>query len=81
MEQLISSPVELRLRGFAALEARLGWVNAVRFLQLFDPGMGDYTEERSQPRGVFLPRPVYTHLSGRTMPCTQRVGSPAPFSG
>lgn len=48
MEQLISSPVELRLRGFAALEARLGWVNAVRFLQLFDPGMGDYTEERSR---------------------------------
>jgi len=48
MEHLISSPVELRLRGFEALEARLGWVNAVRFLQLFDPGAGDYTEERSR---------------------------------
>lgn len=46
METLIVSQSELRNRGFQALAAALGWVNAVRFLRQYDPGVGDYTEER-----------------------------------
>jgi hypothetical protein len=51
MTSLISSPVELRQQGFTALVASLGWVNAVRFLQQYEVGQGDYTQERYQ----FLP--------------------------
>jgi hypothetical protein len=46
MEALITSPSELRSRGFRALAEALGWANAVRFLRQYDPGAGDYTEER-----------------------------------
>lgn len=46
MEPLIINPSELRNRGFRALTEALGWVNAVRFLRQYDPGSGDYTEER-----------------------------------
>lgn len=41
------SPVELRRQGFAALVKALGWVNAVRFLQQYEMGEGDYTQERA----------------------------------
>jgi hypothetical protein len=51
MTSLITSPVELRQRGFTALVAALGWVNAVRFIQQYEVGLGDYTQERYQ----FLP--------------------------
>ena len=47
MEQLIASHSELRERGFRALADMLGWVNAVRFLRQYDPGSGDYTQERA----------------------------------
>jgi hypothetical protein len=40
------NPVELRKQGFAALVKALGWVNAVRFLQQYETGEGDYTKER-----------------------------------
>jgi hypothetical protein len=46
MEALITSPSELRSRGFRALAEALGWANAVRFLRQYDPGSGNYTEER-----------------------------------
>ncbi len=46
MEELIVNRTELRDRGFRALSEALGWVNAVRFLREFDPGAGNYTEER-----------------------------------
>ena len=46
MEALITSQSELRSRGFRALVEALGWANAVRFLRQYDPGSGDYTEER-----------------------------------
>ena len=46
METLITNPSELRNRGFRALVDALGWANAVRFLRQYDPGSGDYTEER-----------------------------------
>jgi len=47
VEQLITNHSELRERGFRALAATLGWVNAVRFLREYDPGSGNYTEERA----------------------------------
>lgn len=46
MEALIANQRELRSRGFRALVEALGWANAVRFLRQYDPGSGDYTEER-----------------------------------
>jgi len=46
MEALITNQSELRNRGFRALVEALGWVNAVRFLRQYDPGSGNYTEER-----------------------------------
>jgi hypothetical protein len=46
VEQLITNHSELRERGFRALAAALGWVNAVRFLREYDTGSGNYTEER-----------------------------------
>lgn len=45
---LIANPEELRRRGFAALVDSLGWVNAVRFIQQYETGQGDYTRERDQ---------------------------------
>jgi hypothetical protein len=46
MEDLAANPAELRARGFKALVDGLGWVNAVRFLRQYEPGVGNYTEER-----------------------------------
>ncbi len=47
MEPLIANQSELREKGFRALADALGWVNAVRFLRQYDPGVGNYTEERT----------------------------------
>ena len=44
------SPYELRREGWKALTERLGIAGAMRFLMQYDPGHGDYTEER---RGLF----------------------------
>ncbi|HEX3128931.1 MAG TPA: hypothetical protein VH394_16480 [Thermoanaerobaculia bacterium] len=51
MESLILNQSELRNRGFRVLAESLGWVNAIRFLRQYDPGAGNYTEER----GTLLP--------------------------
>ena len=40
------TPEELRRAGWEALVDRLGPVDAARFLQLYDPGTGNYTLER-----------------------------------
>jgi len=42
------TPTELRKRGFKALVDALGHVDAVRFLQQYAPGNGNYTEESHQ---------------------------------
>jgi hypothetical protein len=44
----ITVPNELRQKGFEALVAGLGWVNAVRFIQQYERGRGDYIHERDQ---------------------------------
>ena len=48
MTPVITNPVELRQRGFEALVASLGWVNAVRFLHQYEVSDRDYTRERNQ---------------------------------
>jgi len=42
------TPEQLRRLGMEALDKKLGPVGAVRFLQLFDGGAGDYTRERKE---------------------------------
>lgn len=42
------TPVELRRQGLEALTKALGYVGMVRFLQQFDAGSSDYTQERHQ---------------------------------
>jgi len=37
---------EIRREGFQALVDRLGVADALRFIQQYDPGEGDYTVER-----------------------------------
>ncbi|MBI3465318.1 MAG: hypothetical protein HY000_20010 [Planctomycetes bacterium] len=48
MNPTITDPVELRRRGFETLVASLGWVNAVRFIQQYESGQGDYSAEREK---------------------------------
>lgn len=38
---------EIRHEGFQALLDRLGPADAIRFMQQYDPGHGDYTKERA----------------------------------
>lgn len=40
------SPYELRREGWRALTERLSVAGAIRFLMQYDPGHGDYSEER-----------------------------------
>lgn len=39
---------EIHKQGIDALVKVLGPVDAIRFLQIYDPGSGDYTKERKQ---------------------------------
>lgn len=42
------SPYQIRLEGWKALTERLGVAGAMRFMMQYDPGYGDYTEERQE---------------------------------
>ena len=42
------SPYQIRLEGWKALTERLGPAGAMRFMMQYDPGHGDYTEERQE---------------------------------
>jgi hypothetical protein len=44
----ISNPAELRRRGIEVLVRELGYADAMRFLQQFGTGRGDYTVERDR---------------------------------
>ncbi len=41
-----NNPIELRNAGYAALNDALDPVGAIRFLQQFNTGIGDYTKEK-----------------------------------
>jgi len=40
------TPEQIRTKGLEALVRELGTVGMIRFIQLFEPGSGDYTKER-----------------------------------
>ncbi len=42
------SPVVIRKAGLEAVAKKLGPLGMVRFLQQFETGLGDYTQERTQ---------------------------------
>jgi len=42
------TPIELRQKGYQALVESLGAIDAIRFIQHFSPGYGDYTKERHE---------------------------------
>lgn len=44
----LPTPAELNRRGFQALTKELGLAAAIRYVQQFDHGQGDYTTERQQ---------------------------------
>ncbi|HEY8668300.1 MAG TPA: hypothetical protein VIL86_16745 [Tepidisphaeraceae bacterium] len=46
MSTVLIDPGELRTRGFEILVHELGWVNAVRFIQQYEPSRLNYTAER-----------------------------------
>lgn len=42
------TPIEINRIGYRALIDALGFDGAIRFLRQFDPGEGDYTNQRHQ---------------------------------
>jgi hypothetical protein len=42
------TPSQIAAEGFAALVEKLGTADAIRFVQLYDPGRGDYTQDRGK---------------------------------
>ncbi len=42
------SAYEIRMEGWKALTERLGPAGAMRFMMQYDPGHGDYTQERQE---------------------------------
>jgi hypothetical protein len=65
MSTALIENVELRARGFEILARSLGWVNAVRFIQQYEPSRHNYTAERD----ALLPDWDAAELVGR-MPAT-----------
>lgn len=59
------TPVELNRKGFKALVDALGYVEAIRFLKLFDNGSGDYTKERHQWLDQMSPDEIWTDIQQR----------------
>jgi len=48
MVPLKTTPVQIREKGIDALAKALGPLGMVRFLQQYDMGSGDYTQDRKQ---------------------------------
>ncbi len=65
MSAIFLSPVELRTRGFDALVAALGWVNAVRFIQQYEPSRLNYVEERDAILPDWNAQEMIQRLAGR----------------
>lgn len=50
----INNPMEIRMVGMKALKDALGNVGAVRFLQQYDLGYGDYTKKKQNEPDLSL---------------------------
>jgi hypothetical protein len=50
--------------GFAALVEKLGMADAIRYVQLYDQGAGDYTRERHEWLDSLRPKEVAGLMAG-----------------
>ncbi|MCD8370420.1 MAG: hypothetical protein LUC94_08905 [Clostridiales bacterium] len=48
----LNNPMEVQARGMNALKEALGPIGAVRFIQMYSPGHGDYTKEHQEQPDV-----------------------------
>ncbi len=48
----LKNPMEVQIAGMNALKEALGPIGAVRFIQMYSPGYGDYTKERREQSDV-----------------------------
>lgn len=62
------TPVELNQKGFEALIAALGYVDAVRFIKQFDSGTGNYTRDRHQWLDALSLDDIWAELQGQQVP-------------
>ncbi len=56
---------EIRREGIEALTDRLGPSGMIRFLQQFDSGTGDYTQDRSQWLGTVSAEKIQESIEAR----------------
>ncbi|MBE9125020.1 MULTISPECIES: hypothetical protein [unclassified Coleofasciculus] len=59
------TPVELNQKGFEALIAALGYVDAVRFIKQFDSGTDNYTRDRHQWLDTLSLEDIWAELKGQ----------------
>jgi hypothetical protein len=62
------TPVELNQKGFEALVAALGYVDAVRFIKQFDSGTGNYTRDRARWLDALSLEDIWAELKGQQVP-------------
>ena len=56
------TPEQIRSAGIEALKRELGVVGMVRFLQMFETGRGNYTEERHEWLDQMTLDDIYTRI-------------------
>lgn len=56
---------QIRSAGIEALKRELGVVGMVRFLQMFESGRGNYTEERHQWLDQMTLDDIYTRIQAK----------------
>ena len=52
MQVNLRNPMEVQIIGMDALKEALGPIGAVRFIQMYSPGYGDYTKEHQEQPDV-----------------------------
>ena len=65
------SAYQIRLEGWKALTERLGPAGAMRFMMQYDPGHGDYTNERQE---IFADLDLEELLASVKRPDTRPAG-------
>lgn len=56
------TPLEINRLGYKALTDALGFDGMIRFLRQFEPGSGDYTQERHQWLNQFTVEDIFTQI-------------------
>lgn len=65
MEIHKASPMQIRQLGIQALAQALGPVGMVRFLQQYDTGSGDYTQDRDELLGEPTVEDIFAQIKER----------------